>query len=52
MSTVALRDIHKTYADTEIIKASILMLAIAKFVVFVCPSGCGKSTLLRQIAGT
>ncbi|OUL33515.1 ABC transporter [Nostoc sp. T09] len=51
MSTVALRDIHKTYADTEIIKGIDLDISDREFVVFVGPSGCGKSTLLRMIAG-
>jgi multiple sugar transport system ATP-binding protein len=51
MSTVALRDIHKTYADTEIIKGVDLDVGDREFVVFVGPSGCGKSTLLRMIAG-
>ena len=51
MSTVALRNIHKTYADTEIIKGIDLDVSDREFVVFVGPSGCGKSTLLRMIAG-
>jgi multiple sugar transport system ATP-binding protein len=51
MSTVALRDIHKTYADTEIVKGADLDMGDREFVVFVGPSGCGKSTLLRMIAG-
>jgi multiple sugar transport system ATP-binding protein len=51
MSTVALRDIHKAYADTEVIKGVDLDINDREFVVFVGPSGCGKSTLLRMIAG-
>lgn len=51
MSTVALRDIHKTYADTQVIKGIDLDVGDREFVVFVGPSGCGKSTLLRMIAG-
>lgn len=51
MSTVALRDIHKTYADAEVIKGIDLDINDREFVVFVGPSGCGKSTLLRMIAG-
>jgi multiple sugar transport system ATP-binding protein len=51
MSTVALRDIHKRYADTEVIKGIDLDVGDREFVVFVGPSGCGKSTLLRMIAG-
>ncbi|MGA7935644.1 MAG: sn-glycerol-3-phosphate ABC transporter ATP-binding protein UgpC [Kovacikia sp.] len=51
MATVALRDIHKQYADTEVIKGIDLDINDREFVVFVGPSGCGKSTLLRMIAG-
>jgi multiple sugar transport system ATP-binding protein len=51
MSTVTLRDIHKTYTDTEVIKGVDLDINDQEFVVFVGPSGCGKSTLLRMIAG-
>ncbi len=51
MSTVVLRDIHKRYTDTEIIKGIDLDINDREFVVFVGPSGCGKSTLLRMIAG-
>ncbi|MGB3202489.1 MAG: sn-glycerol-3-phosphate ABC transporter ATP-binding protein UgpC [Nodosilinea sp.] len=51
MATVTLRDIHKTYTDTEVIKGVDLDIDDQEFVVFVGPSGCGKSTLLRMIAG-
>ncbi len=51
MSTVTLRNIRKTYTDTEIIKGINLDIEDREFVVFVGPSGCGKSTLLRMIAG-
>lgn len=51
MSSVALRNIHKRYADTEVIKGIDLDIDDREFVVFVGPSGCGKSTLLRMIAG-
>ncbi|MBD2232889.1 ABC transporter ATP-binding protein [Phormidium tenue] len=51
MSTVTLRDIHKTYVDNEVIKGVNLDIHDKEFVVFVGPSGCGKSTLLRMIAG-
>jgi multiple sugar transport system ATP-binding protein len=51
MSTIALRDIHKTYVDAEVIKGIDLDINDREFVVFVGPSGCGKSTLLRMIAG-
>ena len=51
MSTVTLRDVRKTYTDTEVIKGVSLDIKDREFVVFVGPSGCGKSTLLRMIAG-
>ncbi len=51
MSTVTLKNIRKTYTDTEVIKGIDLDIKDREFVVFVGPSGCGKSTLLRMIAG-
>jgi multiple sugar transport system ATP-binding protein len=51
MSTITLRNIHKQYGDTEVIKGIDLDVGDSEFVVFVGPSGCGKSTLLRMIAG-
>ncbi|EDX83501.1 TOBE domain family [Synechococcus sp. PCC 7335] len=51
MSTVTLKNIRKTYTDTEVIKGIDLNIEDREFVVFVGPSGCGKSTLLRMIAG-
>ena len=51
MSTVTLKNIRKTYTDTEVIKGIDLEIKDREFVVFVGPSGCGKSTLLRMIAG-
>ena len=51
MSTVTLKNIRKTYTDTEVIKGIDLDINDREFVVFVGPSGCGKSTLLRMIAG-
>ncbi len=51
MATVALRDIRKTYAGTEVIHGVSIDIADGEFVVIVGPSGCGKSTLLRMVAG-
>jgi multiple sugar transport system ATP-binding protein len=51
MANVQLKDIHKSYGATNIIKGIDLDIAHGEFVVFVGPSGCGKSTLLRMIAG-
>ena len=51
MATLTLRNLRKSYGDTEVIKGVDLDIADREFVVFVGPSGCGKSTLLRMIAG-
>ncbi len=51
MSTLTLRDLRKTYGNTEAIKGINLDINDRDLVVFVGPSGCGKSTLLRMIAG-
>ena len=51
MASLELRDIRKTYDQTEVIKGVSLSIQDGEFVVFVGPSGCGKSTLLRMMAG-
>ena len=51
MATLQLRDIRKSYGQSEVIKGVSLDITDREFVVFVGPSGCGKSTLLRMIAG-
>lgn len=53
MTTPALelRDIRKSFGDTDVIHGVDLAIEEGEFVVFVGPSGCGKSTLLRLIAG-
>lgn len=51
MSTLELRNIHKSYGAVNIIKDVSLSVHDREFVVLVGPSGCGKSTLLRMIAG-
>ena len=51
MKQLELRDLHKSFGDTSIIKGVNLDVKQGEFVVFVGPSGCGKSTLLRMIAG-
>jgi multiple sugar transport system ATP-binding protein len=50
-SSVALRDVVKTFGGAPIIKSLSLTVEPGEFAVFVGPSGCGKSTLLRLIAG-
>ncbi|NDU99844.1 ABC transporter ATP-binding protein [Pseudoroseicyclus tamaricis] len=51
MADLKLRDVRKSYGQTEVIKGVDLDILDGEFVVFVGPSGCGKSTLLRLIAG-
>ncbi|OMH38263.1 ABC transporter ATP-binding protein [Motiliproteus sp. MSK22-1] len=51
MSNLTIKNLKKSYADTEILKGINLDIKDHEFVVFVGPSGCGKSTLLRTIAG-
>lgn len=51
MATVELRQVRKSYGETEIIKGVDLVIKDRELTVFVGPSGCGKSTLLRMIAG-
>ena len=50
-SSVALRDVAKTFGAAQVIKGLSLTVDPGEFAVFVGPSGCGKSTLLRIIAG-
>ncbi len=51
MGRITLRQVAKTFGDTEVIPPLDLEIMDGEFVVFVGPSGCGKSTLLRLIAG-
>jgi sn-glycerol 3-phosphate transport system ATP-binding protein len=51
MATVALKDVRKSYAGTEVIHGVSIDIADGEFIVIVGPSGCGKSTLLRMVAG-
>lgn len=51
MGELILKNVHKTYGKTEVIKGIDLHVKEGEFCVFVGPSGCGKSTLLRMIAG-
>ena len=51
MSTVDLKNVHKSYGSTKVLHGIDLSIADGEFVALVGPSGCGKSTLLRVIAG-
>ncbi len=51
MAGLTLRNVAKSYGQTEVIESIDLDIEDGEFVVFVGPSGCGKSTLLRMIAG-
>jgi ABC-type sugar transport system ATPase subunit len=51
MAGVQLRDVRKSYGDTEVIHGVDCEITDGEFVVVVGPSGCGKSTLLRMVAG-
>ena len=51
MATVKLKQVRKTFGNTEVVHGVDVSIDDAEFVVLVGPSGCGKSTLLRMIAG-
>jgi sn-glycerol 3-phosphate transport system ATP-binding protein len=51
MARVSLRDLRKSYGDTEVIHGVSCEIADGELIVVVGPSGCGKSTLLRMVAG-
>ncbi len=51
MAKVQLRDVRKSYGNTEVIHGVSVDVADGEFIVIVGPSGCGKSTLLRMVAG-
>jgi len=51
LGSLKLKNIHKSFGQTEVLKGINLDVEDGEFVIFVGPSGCGKSTLLRIIAG-
>ena len=51
MAAVHIRNVHKHFGGTHVIRGVDIEIADGEFAVLVGPSGCGKSTLLRMIAG-
>ncbi|HXN15684.1 MAG TPA: sn-glycerol-3-phosphate ABC transporter ATP-binding protein UgpC [Usitatibacter sp.] len=51
MASVHIRNIHKHFGGTHVIRGVDVDISDGQFAVLVGPSGCGKSTLLRMIAG-
>jgi multiple sugar transport system ATP-binding protein len=51
MASVQIRNVHKHFGGTHVIRGVDIDIADGEFAVLVGPSGCGKSTLLRMIAG-
>ncbi len=51
MARVEIRNVHKSYGPTEVMRDVSVDVPEGAFAVLVGPSGCGKSTLLRMIAG-
>lgn len=51
MGSITLKQVSKSFGETNVIKPIDLDIRDGEFIVFVGPSGCGKSTLLRMIAG-
>ncbi|HEY2627728.1 MAG TPA: sn-glycerol-3-phosphate ABC transporter ATP-binding protein UgpC [Usitatibacter sp.] len=51
MASVHIRNVHKHFGGTHVIRGVNIEIADGEFAVLVGPSGCGKSTLLRMIAG-
>ena len=51
MANISLKDVHKSFGKSEVLKGVTLEVDDEELMVFVGPSGCGKSTLLRIVAG-
>src|ERR1017187_1768398 len=51
MASVELRQVRKSFGNTQVVHGVDVSISDGEFVVLVGPSGCGKSTLLRMIAG-
>lgn len=51
MSTINIKQLKKSYQNTQVIHGIDIDIQDGEFIVLVGPSGCGKSTLLRMVAG-
>jgi multiple sugar transport system ATP-binding protein len=51
MATVSIRNVRKTFGQTEVLHGVNVEIEDGEFAVLVGPSGCGKTTLLRMLAG-
>ena len=51
MSYLSIRNLHKSYGDTQVFTDIDCEIAKGELITLLGPSGCGKSTLLRCIAG-
>lgn len=51
MKSLVIKNLYKSYGNTEVLKGINIDLEAGEFLVLVGPSGCGKSTLLSTIAG-
>ncbi|MDR3155898.1 MAG: ABC transporter ATP-binding protein [Holosporaceae bacterium] len=51
MASITLKNVRKSYKDSEVIKGIDLTMEDGECTVLVGPSGCGKSTVLRLICG-
>ena len=48
---IELKDIHKSYGGSEIVKGIDLQVKKGEFLTLLGPSGCGKTTTLRVVSG-